>query len=223
MPAEPTEQVDVSPDTEHLVFLVQSAIQTVQCPSAYVPTGRGLQPRDEAAGAERAKAVTGLMLFMIEGLVRATVRARDKGIVDVPSMVHLAWRRWYQLHRPDVDTAVSIDGWLVSAFPTSLLTTDEEVIELLAGAAAHGTAVTRRLIVVPSAFFVPVQLFGRALEMPQLVDDLAAALGVEVNTDPGLEHRCQVNHDPLTARLAHDFVQAVTRHGAADPLCYPGH
>lgn len=64
---------------------------------------------------------TQMTLFTAEGLVRASVRAREKGICHPPSVVHHAYLRW--LHTQGVpwelagghfaDMAGTPDGWLV--------------------------------------------------------------------------------------------------------------
>lgn len=96
---------------------LQKALQAVSNPLAYASTGDGHLPLARDALVKRAKAMTGLYLFEIEGLIRATVRAREKGIVDVASMVHAAWLRWLQLHGQQAQVVVPMDGRLVSEFP----------------------------------------------------------------------------------------------------------
>lgn len=224
MPAEVVEQIDSGLDTEHLVGLVQQAIQTVQCPFAYVPTGRALTPRDEAAGAERGKAMTGLMLFMIEGLVRSIVRARDKGIVDVPSMVRMAWRRWLCLHRPKQCVGVNMDGWLAISFPAPYLTTDKAVLSMLAGCVEMETSTQAGEIgVLISDFFLPAYVFDQQLGTIGLASDLTRILGGTVVPFTAAIDSSPAALDPVTISLAADFVRAVTGTGDPDRARYPGY
>ncbi len=60
---------------------------------------------------------TQMTLFTAEGLIRAVVRQREKGICHPPSVVHHAYLRW--LHTQGMDSAhplfrpVDFDGWLI--------------------------------------------------------------------------------------------------------------
>jgi ADP-ribosylglycohydrolase len=68
----------------------------------------------------RTGAITGdtqMTMFTAEGLIRAWVRSRLKGICHPPSVVHHAYLRWLltqgeRLHTPDL--TVGEDGWLFS-------------------------------------------------------------------------------------------------------------
>jgi ADP-ribosylglycohydrolase len=70
--------------------------------------------------AEREPAITDdtqMTLFTAEGVIRASVRGRSKGICHPPSVVHHAYLRWLhtQETRTRVDDALGVvDGWLVA-------------------------------------------------------------------------------------------------------------
>ena len=79
---------------------------------------RGIADYDEAYGVEGAITDdTQMTLFTAEGLLRAAVRQREKGICHPPSVVHHAYLRWlhtqgeaseHRLFEPE-----RFDGWLV--------------------------------------------------------------------------------------------------------------
>lgn len=59
---------------------------------------------------------TQMMLFTVEGLIRAGVRFATKGICHVPSVVHHAYRCWLVTQDEDFSHLGSndrLDGWLV--------------------------------------------------------------------------------------------------------------
>lgn len=55
---------------------------------------------------------TQMTVFTAEGLIRASVRMRSKGIVNPPEMVHRAYLRW--LETQGTKTAYPLSGWLVT-------------------------------------------------------------------------------------------------------------
>ncbi len=55
---------------------------------------------------------TQMTLFTCEGLIRANVRGRSKGICHPPSVVHYAYLRWLHTQGRVVDKEL-LDGWLV--------------------------------------------------------------------------------------------------------------
>ena len=60
---------------------------------------------------------TQMTLFTVEGIIRASVRARAKGICNPANVVRHAYLRWYhtQGHRwPDDEFAGGPDGWLIT-------------------------------------------------------------------------------------------------------------
>lgn len=61
---------------------------------------------------------TQMTLFTAEGLIRADVRFNDRGIVNVPWIVHRAYARWLVTQGgsdiDDPDTGSSLSGWLVT-------------------------------------------------------------------------------------------------------------
>src|SRR6185369_14705219 len=55
---------------------------------------------------------TQMTLFTCEGLIRASVRGRSRGIAPAPSMVHRAYLRWLHTQGQRVESEV-LTGWLV--------------------------------------------------------------------------------------------------------------
>ena len=55
---------------------------------------------------------TQMTLFTCEGLIRANVRGRSKGVCDVPSVVHRAYLGWLHTQGRFVEKEL-LDGWLV--------------------------------------------------------------------------------------------------------------
>src|SRR6185295_1566819 len=55
---------------------------------------------------------TQMTLFTCEGLIRANVRGRSRGIAHAPSMVHRAYLRWLHTQGQRVESEV-LTGWLV--------------------------------------------------------------------------------------------------------------
>jgi hypothetical protein len=106
---------------EQAIARLEAALQRVLAPLACVHTAYTEDACARAATAESAKAQAGLMLFMTEGLIRASVRQREKGISDVVSAVHEAWLRWLQLGGRKARVEVPMDGWLVEAYPSEWL------------------------------------------------------------------------------------------------------
>jgi ADP-ribosylglycohydrolase len=109
-------------------FLALAAIR-----STYGP--RGIERLETAYG--RVGAITDdtqMTLFTAEGLIRASVRGRSRGICHAPTVVHHAYRRWLHTQRAadavaagrrpakrrpsarraDVESEPVPDGWLVS-------------------------------------------------------------------------------------------------------------
>ena len=87
-------------------FLDLDAIQATYGP-------RGIEDLAPAYG--RTGAITDdtqMTLFTAEGLLRALVRQRERGICSIPSVVHHAYMRWLltQGERPRME--VGTDGWL---------------------------------------------------------------------------------------------------------------
>lgn len=162
---------------EAVVARLWTALQTVSDPGTYLHTGVGLLPSHRAALAERAKAMTGLYLFMMEGLIVARFRLRDKGICDVPSMVHAAWLRYLQLHGRQAGIVVPMDGWLCSEFPRELLTSDRAILGVLANSRRlGGIEQASEKIELPSAFLIPADTFGDRFEDPSLARRIGALL-----------------------------------------------
>lgn len=59
---------------------------------------------------------TQMTLFTVEGLIRARVRGAVKGICDIRSVVHHAYRRWLATQDQGFSSLVSnkeLDGWLI--------------------------------------------------------------------------------------------------------------
>jgi ADP-ribosyl-[dinitrogen reductase] hydrolase len=56
---------------------------------------------------------TQMTLFTCEGLIRANVRGRSRGVVHAPSMVHRAYLRWLHTQGELLDTE-GLEGWLVT-------------------------------------------------------------------------------------------------------------
>ena len=54
---------------------------------------------------------TQMTLFTCEGLIRANVRGRSRGIAHAPSMVHRAYLRWLHTQGEPLETE-ALDGWL---------------------------------------------------------------------------------------------------------------
>lgn len=76
----------------------------------------GISDFDEAYGVLGAITDdTQMTLFTAEGLIRAAVRGRQRGICHPPSVVHHAYLRWRatQDSRPDPAVDIVLDGWLV--------------------------------------------------------------------------------------------------------------
>ncbi|MCL6572130.1 MAG: ADP-ribosylglycohydrolase family protein [Bacillus sp. (in: Bacteria)] len=55
---------------------------------------------------------TQMMMFTAEGILRAENRGRNKGIVDVPSVVYRSYLRW--LTTQGIGSTVEKDGWIFS-------------------------------------------------------------------------------------------------------------
>lgn len=219
-------QPSMSAPREHAVTRLEAALQRVLVPVAYVPAAGADEAVARAAAVESAKAVAGLMLFQIEGLIRAQIRFREKGICDVLSVVHNACLRWLQLHGFQAHFAVPMDGWLASAFPRSLRTSDSAFIDVLASSRRFGcTEFAGPTISIPSAMLLPAQLFGDFIQEPTLASQLARLLGIAhvqavdtCNVDQGA--RSPV--DPIARRLVQDFASVVGGHELSDHD-YPGH
>lgn len=123
--------------------------------------------------------MTGLYFFQVEGLIRAHVRAREKGIVDVPSMVHMAWLRWLQLHGRQATVVVPMDGRLVSAFPTELLSEDTELLDRVARANTIGSSNRDEIgISVPSEFRTPSIAFAESVGMADFSVEIGRLIGL---------------------------------------------
>jgi hypothetical protein len=156
-----------------------AGLLAVENPNAYADTADTTLARHRVNLAERAKAVTGLYLFQIEGLIHAKVRARERGIVDVPSMVHEAWLRWLQLHGRFAQIEVPMDGWMVSEFPSELLADDPELFDLVGQATAIGHSNSRTTTIsVPSEFRIPSVEFARSVGMPDFSVETASLIGL---------------------------------------------
>jgi ADP-ribosylglycohydrolase/protein tyrosine phosphatase (PTP) superfamily phosphohydrolase (DUF442 family) len=56
---------------------------------------------------------TQMTLFTAEGLIRAWVRGRTKGICDPPGVVHRAYLRWLHTQEPPHERQDVDDGWLI--------------------------------------------------------------------------------------------------------------
>lgn len=165
------------------VARLEAALQRVLAPVAYVHTADTESADARAAAAENARAQAGLMLFMIEGLIRASVRQREKGICDVASVVHNAWLRWLQLGGRRAGVEVRMDGWLVEAYPSAWLQPASTFADALAMTSSIGRPPPLRGHgEMPSAFFEPLALCGFASAEHQLRRDLAAILGVVVGS-----------------------------------------
>jgi hypothetical protein len=164
-------------DSEAVVARLWTALQTVSDPRTYLHTGEDHLPSHRAALAERAKAMTGLYLFMIEGLIVARFRLRDKGIGDVPSMVHASWLRYLQLHGRQAAVLVRMVGWLCSEFPRELLTSDRAILGVLANSLRlGGIEQASAEIELPSALMIPAHLVGELVEDPSLARRIGALL-----------------------------------------------
>lgn len=58
---------------------------------------------------------TQMSLFTVEGLIRASVRGRTKGIRHTPTVIHRAYLRWLHTQGDRWDARVGpLDGWLVT-------------------------------------------------------------------------------------------------------------
>ncbi len=57
---------------------------------------------------------TQMMLFTAEGLLRAWVRQRSRGMCSIPSIIHRALLRWHLTQGGEPRADVEPDGWLIS-------------------------------------------------------------------------------------------------------------
>ncbi len=199
-------------EVDEVISRLQTALQAVRDPETYLHTADTVLPSHRAALAERAKALTGLMLFEIEGLIRAHARFREKGICDVPSVVHNAWLRWLQLHGRQAGVVVPMDGWLITAFPRELLTADEIVLDTLGNSSRlGGTEQANSELQLPAAMLVPCHLFGELVGDPDLGARIAKLLSTESLPFGELGSRSvnSASEFPVTARLIEDFAEMI--------------
>ncbi|WP_462186640.1 MULTISPECIES: ADP-ribosylglycohydrolase family protein [unclassified Frankia] len=57
---------------------------------------------------------TQMTLFTVEGLIRASVRSRSRGIADPPAVLWRAYQRWLTTQRRTGPAAGEMDGWLAA-------------------------------------------------------------------------------------------------------------
>lgn len=209
---------------------LERGLLAVMSPLAYGHAEDADLARHRPNLAERANALAGLYLFQIEGLIRARVRAREKGIVDVPSMVHEAWLRWLQLHGRRAGIVVPMDGWLVSEFPEALLADDIELMDRIAGTEALGMPISIEFgIAVPNEFHIPVEVFSMSVGAPPFSAEIGELFGfhfvselVDVPTIYGSAGNSRAAVRDIADRLLADLVADLTGSRVAAQVEYPG-
>lgn len=164
---------------QQAVTRLEAALQQVLAPVAYLHTAKTGKADVRAAAAENAKAQAGLMLFMVDGLIRASVRQREKGISDVVSAVHEAWLRWLQLGGRHARFKVPMDGWLVEAYPPEWLQPASGFADALAITGSIGRPPPLLGDAeLPLPFFEPLRHCHLGWAENDARQDLAAILGV---------------------------------------------
>lgn len=164
---------------DQTIARLEAALQRLLAPVAYVHTADTEDADARAAAAENTKAQAGLMLFMTEGLIRASVRQREKGISDAVGVVHNAWLRWLQLGGRRARVEVPMDGWLVEAYPRAWLQPASTFADALAITSSVGRAPPLRGDAeLPSPFFEPLSHCHLGWAEDDVRQDLAAILGV---------------------------------------------
>lgn len=165
---------------EQAIARLEAALQRVLAPVAYVHTAHTEDACARAATAESAKAQAGLMLFMTEGLIRASVRQREKGISDVVSAVHEAWLRWLQLGGRQARVEVPMDGWLVEAYPSEWLQPASGFADALAMTSSIGRPPPFQSDAeLPLPFFEPLSHSHLGWAENDVRRELAALIGVD--------------------------------------------
>lgn len=159
---------------------------------AYADAGPERLPADRAnlAVARPCAATTiGLVIFTAEGLIRARVRERQKGITDVVSVVHHAWLRWLSLHGIKTKAIPEMDGWLWREFPTDLVRIpiyNPICRSLLASSRFGSTELAIGGPELPVAFVAPVGLY--AAGRPEVAMSLAARLTALLTTNRSTQY-----------------------------------
>lgn len=213
-------------DGDHMIAELTTALQRVLAPIAYVHTADTEEADTRAAAADSAKAQAGLMLFMTEGLIRASVRQREKGICDVASVVHNAWLRWLQLGGRHARIEVPMDGWLVDRYPREWLQPASGFADALATTSSIGRPSSLRgRVELPSPVFKPLSHCHLGRAENDLRRDLAAILGVGTIVEgPGeAARRMPVELRSVAEALFRDLHLTIQCLPVGGWARYPGH